>query len=132
MTVQKFPKYPVLGLVLLCSVAMFAANKASVQIMNPVTVNGQQLKSGNYSVQWDGSGSDVHVQILRGKKVVATSDATMVDMDHPAPSDSVIVNTNPDGTKSLTQIRFGGKKYALSLQSKGEPGGAGGASGAAK
>lgn len=133
MTARKFPKYlTTLGLTLLCAAAAFAANKASVQIISPVTVNGQQLKSGDYSVQWDGSGSDVHVQILRGKKVVASSNATMVKMDHPAPTDSVIVNTNPDGTKSLTEIRFGGKDFALSLQKGETGGGAGAATGAAR
>jgi hypothetical protein len=32
---------------------------------------GKQLKAGNYSVQWDGNGPNVQLNILRGKSVVA-------------------------------------------------------------
>jgi hypothetical protein len=132
MTLQKLSKTLVLGFAVLCSAMLFAANKGSLQIVNPVTINGQQLKSGQYAVQWDGNGPDVHVQIMRNKKVVATSDAKMINVDQVPARDSAILTTNPDGSKSLTEIRFGGKKYALSLQATGTSGGAGGAAGAAR
>ncbi len=100
---------------MLLAATAFAANKGSLEVYSPFMVNGKQLKAGAYSLQWDGNGPNVQLTIQQGKKVVATTAATVVPME-PAPSgSSAVLNTNPDGSQSLTQIRFGGKKYALEI-----------------
>jgi len=39
----------------------------------------------------------------------------MVDLDRAASRDSAVTVVNPDGHKSLNEIRFSGKKYALAI-----------------
>jgi len=39
----------------------------------------------------------------------------MVDLNSPARDNASVVNTNADGSRSLSEIRFAGKKYALAL-----------------
>ena len=119
MTVSKIAKGLLLGLALLLATSVFAAtNKGSLQVTDPLTVNGKQLPAGDYTVKWDGAGPNVELNIMRGKNVVATVPARMVDLDKSPNRDSLITNVNSDGRKSLNEIRFSGKKYALAINAE--------------
>jgi len=105
-----------LGLALLLATSVFAAsNRGSMELLDPVTVSGKQLPAGEYSVKWDGSGPTIELNILKGNKVVATAPARLVDLSQKSSSDSAILQQNADGSKSLTEIHFSGKKYALAI-----------------
>jgi hypothetical protein len=86
-----------------------------LQVNNTVSVNGKQLEAGDYSVTWDGTGPDVQLSIMKGKKLVAQTGAKVVSMDKAPAGDQAIVVRNTDGSATLKEIRFGGKKYALTL-----------------
>lgn len=106
----------VLGLTLLLATSLFAANnKGSLQTMSDVTVSGKTLPAGQYSLQWEGTGSNVQVNILKGKTVVASTPAHLVDLSQSSSSDSAVIRNNDDGSKSLAEVRFSGKKYALQI-----------------
>jgi hypothetical protein len=120
-----------LGLTLLLATNLFAAgdsNKGSLQTLGAVTVNGTNLPAGDYSVKWEGTGSNVQLNILKGKKVVATTPARLVDLSSPATSDSAVV-VSDNGSRVLSEVRFGGKKYALEI---GEGSGSGASAGGSK
>jgi hypothetical protein len=105
-----------LGLALLLATGAFAAaNKGSMQLVDPVTVSGKQLPAGDYSVKWDGSGPNVELSILKGNKVVATTPARLIDLSQKPSGDAAIVQQNGDGSKALTELHFSGKKYALAI-----------------
>jgi hypothetical protein len=111
-------KLMTLTLTLLLAGSAFAASdthKGNLQVFDPVQVNGKQLAAGEYQVKWEGTGPDVQLNFIKSGKVVATSQAKVVDLDQKANGDAAIVSTNNDGSRSLNQIRFGGKKFALSL-----------------
>lgn len=115
MRISRFAKSFALGIALVLSSVVFASSKGSLLVSTQVTVNGKALAPGQYSVVWDGTGPDVQVNFVKGKKVVATAQAHLVDLTSPPAGDSAIIQKNSDGTSSLAQIRFGGKKKALSL-----------------
>jgi len=116
MKFQSFSKSLLMGLALLLATSAFAAaNKGSVQFLDPVTISGKQVPAGDYSVKWDGNGPNVELNILKGNKVVATTPARLVDLSDKSSSDAALVKKNDDGSKSLSEIRFGGKKYALAI-----------------
>jgi hypothetical protein len=117
MKTRKFFKGVLLGMALLMAVSAFAANKGSLQLMDPVTVNGKQLAAGEYSLQWDGSGNNVQLSVLRGKKVVATTPAQLINLEQSPNNGAAIIKNSADGSRSLAEIRFGGKKYALAIAS---------------
>lgn len=105
-----------LGLTLLLATSVFASsNKGSLQTMTDVTVSGKTLPAGDYSLQWEGTGSNVQLSILKGKKVVATTPARLVDLNQSPDNDAAVIRNNGDGSKSLAEIRFGGKKYVLQI-----------------
>lgn len=115
MSVSKLSKGLLLGLALLLATSVFAANKGTLQVSDSVTVNGKQLPAGDYTVKWEGAGPNVELNILKGKNVVATVPARMVDLDRSPDRDSAVTAVNSDGRKSLNEIRFGGKKYAFAI-----------------
>jgi hypothetical protein len=113
-----------LGLTLLLATSMFAVNthnnKGSLQLQDSVTVSGKTVPAGDYSVKWEGTGSNVRLNILKGSTVVASTAARLVDLDQSSSSDSTVLKNNGDGSKSLSEIRFNGKKYALAID-EGSP-----------
>jgi hypothetical protein len=115
MKASKISKGLLLGLALLLATSVFAANKGSLQVSDPVTVNGKQIAAGEYTVKWDGNGPNVELNILRGKNVVATVPARMVDLESTPNRDSAVTVVGADGHKSLNEIRFSGKKYAFAI-----------------
>jgi hypothetical protein len=118
MSVSKISKGLLLGLALLLATSVFAINKGSLQVSDTVVVSGKQIPAGDYIVKWEGNGPDVELNILRGKNVVATVPARMVDLQRTADRDSAEVTVNGNGQKSLNEIRFSGKKYALAINAE--------------
>jgi hypothetical protein len=105
----------VVGLALTLASSAFAASKANLTLNNPTSINGTSLKAGEYKLQWDGSGPNVEVSIMQGKKVVAKVPAKVVDLNQSSVNDAALLKQNSDGTTTLAGARFQGKKFALEL-----------------
>ena len=105
----------VLGLALTLASSAFAASKANLTLNNPTSINGTKLKAGDYKLEWDGSGPNVEVSILQGKKVLTKVAAKIVDLDKAPNNDAALLKQNGDGSTTLSGARFQGKKYALEL-----------------
>ena len=105
----------VMGLALLLASSAFAATKADLHLNNPTSINGTNLKPGDYKLVWDGSGPAVEVSIMQGKNVVAKAPAKVVDLSTPAANNATVVVKNGDGSSTLTGVRFEGKKFAIEL-----------------
>jgi len=106
------------GLALLLAASAFAANnadKGSFEVFEPLTVSGHQLAPGQYKLHWDGTGSNVELMILSNGKLVATVPAQLVDLNRAGHENATKSRTNDDGSQSLIQIEFAGKKYALAF-----------------
>jgi len=108
-----------LGVTLLLATSLLAvgeSNKGSLQTLSAVTVNGTNLPAGDYLLRWEGEGSNVQLSILKGKKVVTTTPARVVELAAAPSTDSAVVTSESNGTRTLSQVRFGGKKYALQIE----------------
>lgn len=106
----------VMGFALLLASSAFAgSSKGNMTLLSPATINGTDLKAGDYKLEWDGSGSDVQLKIMQGKNVVAQVPAKVVEMSAPAPNNAAILNNGDNGKRTLAGARFQGKKYALQI-----------------
>jgi hypothetical protein len=108
-----------LAAMILVATSGFAADKASLQLLDPTTVGGKQLPAGSYKLQWEGTGEQVELKIYQGKNVIATTQAHVVTLERPVSSNAVGTARNSDGSTSLTRINFAGKKYALDIAGAG-------------
>jgi len=104
----------VASLLATAALAAGAAHKGSLQVNDPVQVNGKQLKAGQYTVSWDGEGPAVSLHFMRDGKEIATAPATVVQLDQKASQDAAEV-TGASNDRQLSAIRFSGKKYELDL-----------------
>lgn len=102
----------VLGLAVFVATGAFASNKVSFHTQEAVEINGQQLPAGDYQVRWQGTGSNVELSFMQGKKEVAKTSAKEVELDRAADYDSTVIS-HTNGKASLSEIRFAGKKTAL-------------------
>jgi hypothetical protein len=106
------------GLALILATSAFAANnvnKGSFQVFEPLSVSGHQLAPGHYKLTWDGTGSSVELMILSQGKLVATVPARLIELGQAGRENATESHKNDDGSQSLTQIDFAGKKYALAF-----------------
>jgi len=96
----------------------FAANgshKQSFDISAPTQVNGTQLPAGSYEARWEGTGPNVQVSITKGKTVVATVPAQVVELGQAASDTEAEIKNSSNGDRELTALRFSGKKYSLEI-----------------
>ena len=107
-------KTMVLGLALLLATGAFASNKTTLHFDESVDVSGQQLPAGDYQVRWTGTGSNLELSFMQGKREVAKTTAKMIDLDSPSQSDAAVID-HASGKAAVSQIRFAGKKGAISL-----------------
>ena len=112
---MKTSKSLFLGLALLLATSAFAANKGSLSVQEPVMVAGTKLPAGDYKVQWEGTGPSVELSITQGKKVIAKVPAQIVKLEEPSSSDAAVVRNNGDGSKTLSEVRLSGKKFAIAV-----------------
>ena len=112
----------------LMAVSAWAESKGSLGLQHPTNVAGKTLATGDYTVRWDGQGDQVDVKIYKGKNVVASVPARIVQLSSPAGSNSAVVSNDSNGTSSLAEIRFGGKKMALRIAGDGSGSSSSGAS----
>jgi hypothetical protein len=105
----------VMGLVLTLASSAFAVSKANLTLNNPTNINGTKLKAGDYKLEWDGSGPNVEVSIMQGKRVVTKVPAKVIDLNQASSNDAALLKQNSDGSTTLSGARFQGKKFALEL-----------------
>jgi hypothetical protein len=122
MKLSKISRSALAGMALLLATSAFAASKAnrgSFELSEPLTVSGHDLQPGQYKVTWEGTDGDVQAMILSHGKLVATVPAHLTELNQPERNDAVVSRKNDDGSHSLTQVDFAGKKYALSFDNEG-------------
>jgi len=113
---------------LLLAGSAFAASKGPLELQEPATVAGTQLRTGTYTVQWEGTGDQVQLKIYQGKKEVASTSARVVTLEKPVDRDATLLRRNDDGTLTVTRINFGRKNFALEISGEGGGSGSAGAS----
>jgi hypothetical protein len=116
MKLNNVAKTVVLGLAVLLASSAFASNKGSLQVREAVEVNGQQLAAGSYQVRWDGTGANVEVSFMQGKKEIAKTSAKVIDLQAVSQYDAAVVD-HASGKATISEVRFAGKKFALAIGS---------------
>jgi hypothetical protein len=109
-------KYVLVGIAILMGTNAFAANNGRFTLMSPVTVGGTRLAAGNYNLQWEGSGPGVQLSVRKGQKIVASTPAKLIPVDHPFDNNEAVIGVEDDGKRKLIEIHFSGKKFALEIK----------------
>ena len=107
---------PVLGILVMTSSLAFARRSKDTRrltLTGAATLNGAQVPAGEYNVSWVSHSPEATVTFQTGHDVVATAEGKWVDRHTPYQQNAVVVETNPDGSRSIVEIRFAGMSEAL-------------------
>jgi hypothetical protein len=90
-------------------------NHHSVVIPETLQVGSTQLAAGEYTMEWTENGSTAEVNFVQHGKSLAQVSAKIVNLSHPAESDSVTMTSSNHHTELLEQIQFGKYKEAFAF-----------------
>jgi hypothetical protein len=90
-----------------------ANNGRTLSFRTEVTLNGNKLPTGFYEVNWVSHSPEATVTFVKGGHVVMTAMGKWVDSDVKYNTDAVVYTNNADGSHTLREIRFAGRKQAL-------------------
>ena len=77
------------------------------------TAAGSHLASGSYNIEWQTHSPEATVTFFRGHNVMATAEGKVVDRGTTYPSNQVVYNENPDGSRTIQEIRFKGSSEVI-------------------
>lgn len=112
-------KMTTLAAALLLAATAFAgsnSHKGPIALGDTVQINGKQVPAGDYTLMWDGDGPNVNVRFLRDGKEIASTTATVTQLDTKALQNQADVKKSGDSNE-LTAVRFSGRKYQLDISS---------------
>ena len=92
-----------------------AKESGKITIPDTVQVGSTRLAPGDYKVEWTGTGDNVQISILSGKKVKATAEGKIVQLPEPANSNAIVTRSAGNNMRALDQIQFNNRKEALQL-----------------
>jgi len=105
----------VLALWLFASLPALAKDSRNLTLAQAATLDGTQLAAGNYEVSWVSRSPEATVTFKQHKKVAATAEGKWVERQNTYTSDSVVYVNNPDGSRTIVEIRFAGMSQVLTF-----------------
>ena len=95
--------------------AVADSGKTTIKLYNDASLNGKTLAAGEYKVKWERHSVEADVTFSQGKQDVTTVRGKFEERDQPSPYSAVITKRNGDGSETITELRFAGKKEVLVL-----------------
>ena len=108
----------VLAVMIVLTLSLGAAadgGKTIIKLYSNASLNGKTLAAGEYKVKWERHSAEADVTFSQEKKEITTVRGKFVERDQPSPYSAVITKRNGDGTETITELRFEGKKEVLIL-----------------
>jgi hypothetical protein len=100
---------------LIASLPAYAGNSRPFFLRSSVTVNGAVVPAGVYQLSWESRSSTVRVTLSKDGRFIATAKGAWVKHGIKYTGDAALVQVNPDGSRSLVEIRMAGTKRTIVL-----------------
>jgi hypothetical protein len=91
----------------------FEKGSRNFTLLSSLTLNGGRTPEGEYVISWESYIGNADVKFMRNSSVIATADGKWVKRDVKYPHDAYVYRRNPDGSRTLLEIHFGGMRQAL-------------------
>jgi PilZ domain-containing protein/sporulation related protein len=86
----------------------FERGSHDITFRNGLILNGTHVPEGDCTVRWESYITDTVVKILQDNLLVTTASGQWVKTDTKYRRDAFVVRRNPDGSRTLLEIQFGG------------------------
>ena|SRR5437868_10234154 len=108
---------PVIAILLLSNLPVFAAkNTRPFFLRTTATLDGAEVPAGIYDLSWESHSSTVRVTLSKNGRFIATGQGTWVKSGIKYPDDAALLRVNPDGSRSLVEIRMAGLKKTIVIE----------------
>jgi len=96
----------------------------TMRLVQQAEIGSTQLQPGSYKVEWNGTGPDVHVNILQHNKMVVSTTAQLKVNDKAASQDAVVTAPLPNNRSEqrIAEIDFAKHNEALIFNTSGANG----------
>lgn len=91
----------------------FEKGSRSLILASTVSTDGGSAPEGEYVISWESYIGNASVKFLRNNSLVATANAKWIERGVKYRVDSYVYRRNPDGSRTLLEIHFGGMRQAL-------------------
>ncbi len=83
-----------------------------------ITVNGANVPQGMYMLSLETEGNSVRATLWRERRFIATVHGTWVGHSVKYKETAVLLRVNPDGTRSLVEIRLAGSAKTIVIENE--------------
>jgi hypothetical protein len=91
----------------------FEKGSRSLTLASTLSTEGGSAPEGDYVISWESYIGNASVKFLRNNLLVAKANARWEKRDAKYRWDSYVYRKNPDGSRTLLEIHFGGMRQAL-------------------
>jgi SPOR domain len=91
----------------------FEKGSRNFTLISTLTLNGTRTPEGDYVISWESYVGDANVKFKRNDDLVATANGKWEKRNVKYPRDAYVYKRNPDGSRILLEIHFGGMRQAL-------------------
>ena len=115
MEIRKYLGTSILSVALLLASGIpgLAKNSRTVAVTRDAVLSGKTLPAGTYVVQWEAHSPQAAVDFAQGHKVVLSAEGRFEDRGKKYSSTTVVYDTAPDGSMTISEIRFAGSSEVL-------------------
>ena len=100
-------------ILLAASLPVCASNSRPFLLRSSVTINGAVIPPGEYQLSWESHSSNVNVTLSKDGQFVAGIQGAWVKHGIKYADDAILLRVNPDGSRSLLEIRIAGTKRTI-------------------
>ncbi len=86
---------------------------AKVIVANTVLVGGNEIKSGQYDIQWESGSSEAKVIFFTNGKSVAKLEGKTLKLENESKHDTMLTEKDSSGRDVLKAIQFRGKQFKI-------------------
>jgi hypothetical protein len=98
------------------SMAVAAGRRSlEVDLQDETSLAGTKVPPGRYKISWTADEGETEVKVTRGRKVVATGTAKLVDRPQASTDDQVVSRKDATGAFVLREIHVRGERKVLVL-----------------
>ncbi len=86
---------------------------AKVTVAKAVLVGGDEIKSGQYDIQWESGSSEAKVMFFANGKSVAKLQGKTLKLENKSKHDTILTERDSSGRDVLKAIQFRGKQFKI-------------------
>src|SRR5438552_3511162 len=95
------------------STPSLARDSRYLKVAYSAVLNGKEIPAGEYRVSWKTHSPEATIAFARGGEVMLTVEGRWTDRQVRYERNTVVYNLNPDGSRTILEIRFAGLRSVL-------------------